>query len=125
MERMLLVLKRSPEQQAALEKLLEQQLDKSSANFHRWLTPAQFGSEYGPATEDIQQVTSWLEARGFQVARVSAGRTVIEFSGTAGQVKEALHTAIHKYVVESEESLFGQCERSRHTRGIGAGCSRS
>ena len=103
MERMLLVLKRSPQQQAALEKLLEQQLDKTSANFHRWLTPEQFGSEYGPATEDIQQVTSWLEAHGFQVARVSAGRTVIEFSGTAGQVREALHTAMHKYVVESEE----------------------
>src|SRR5438034_5990504 len=33
----------------------------------------------------------------------SKGRTVIEFSGTAAQVQEALHTSIHKYVVDGEE----------------------
>jgi subtilase family serine protease len=104
MERMLLVLKRNPEQEAALEQFLDQQLDKSSPNFHKWLTPEQFGAEYGPGTEDIQQITSWLEAHGFQAARVSNGRSVIEFSGTAGQVSETFHTAIHKYNVDGEES---------------------
>jgi hypothetical protein len=37
------------------------------------------------------------------VNRVSHGRTVIEFSGTEGQVEEALHTSIHKYAVNGEE----------------------
>ena len=99
MNRMLLVLRRSPEQEAALEQLLEQQQDQSSPNYHQWLTPQQFGQQFGPAQQDIQTITSWLQSHGFQVARISNGRTVIEFSGTAGQVQEALHTTIHQYAV--------------------------
>jgi hypothetical protein len=102
MQRMLLVLKRSPEQDKALLKLLDDQQDKSSPNYHKWLTPEQFGLEFGPADSDLQAVTSWLQSHGLQVARVSKGRVMIEFSGTAAQVQEAFHTAIHKYAVDGE-----------------------
>lgn len=102
MERMLMLLKRSPEQETALETLLSQQQDTSSPSYHRWLTPQQFGQQFGPADEDVQAVTSWLASHGFQVTSISKGRTVIEFSGTASQVQEALHTAIHKFVVNGE-----------------------
>ncbi|MGC1594912.1 MAG: protease pro-enzyme activation domain-containing protein, partial [Candidatus Acidiferrales bacterium] len=91
MNRMLLVLRRSPEQEAALEQLLDQQQDASSPNYHQWLTPQQFGQQFGPADQDIQIISSWLQSHGFQVTRVSNGRTVVEFSGTAAQVQEALH----------------------------------
>jgi len=101
--RMLLVLKRTQEQEAALEQLLQQQQDKSSANYHKWLTPQQFGQQFGLADEDLQALRSWLESRGFQVTRVANGRTAMEFSGVASQVKEAFHTEIHKYVVNGEE----------------------
>jgi len=103
MERTLLVLKRSPEQETALETLLAQQQDKSSPNYHKWLTPAEFGAQFGLADQDIQTITSWLKSHGFQVAPVSNGRTVIEFSGNAGQVQEAFHAPIHKYVVNGEQ----------------------
>jgi hypothetical protein len=102
MDRMLLVLKRSPEQEAALLKLLDDQQDKSSLDFHKWLSPEQFGQRFGPADSDIYAVTSWLRAHGFAVAQVSKGRTVIEFSGTAAQVSEAFHTGINKYVVNGK-----------------------
>ena len=103
MERMLLVLTRSPQQEAALETLLEQQQDASSPNFHRWLTPQQFGQQFGPSDQDIQTITSWLQSHEFQVSGFSNGRTVIEFSGTAAQVQEAFHTTIHQYVVSGEQ----------------------
>jgi subtilase family serine protease len=103
MDRMLLVLKRSPEQEAALEQLITEQGDKSSPNFHKWLTPQQFGQEFGPSDSDIQSVTSWLESHGFQIGQVANGRNVIEFSGTAAQVEQTFHTSIHKYVVNGEE----------------------
>src|SRR5450755_3867633 len=79
MNRMLLVLHRSPEQEATLKKLLDDQQDKSSPNYHKWLTPEDFGQQFGPADQDIQTVTAWLQLHGFQVAQVSKGRTVIEF----------------------------------------------
>jgi hypothetical protein len=102
MARMLLVLQRSPLQESALEQLLDQQQDQSSPNYHQWLTPQQFGQQFGPSDQDIQKITSWLQSHGFQVAPISNGRTVIEFSGTAGQVQEAFHTTIHKYSVPTK-----------------------
>ena len=103
MNRMLLVLKRSPEQEHSLRTLLDNQQDKASGHYHKWLTPDQFGTAFGPADQDMQIVTGWLQLHGFEVNRVSHGRTVIEFSGTEGQVEEALHTSIHKYAVNGEE----------------------
>ncbi|MGB2624858.1 MAG: Ig-like domain repeat protein [Candidatus Acidiferrum sp.] len=105
MHRMLLLLQRSPDQEAALEKLLDDQQNKSSPNYHAWLTPAQFGQRFGPADADIQTVTNWLESHGFQVNNTAAGRTVIEFSGNAGQVRSAFRTEIHKYFVNGETHM--------------------
>jgi hypothetical protein len=99
LERMLLVLKRSPDQEADLTHLLDEQQDKGSPNYHKWLTPEEFGKRFGPADADIQAVTAWLETHGFRVNNVSKGRTVVEFSGTAETVQNAFHTQIHKYVV--------------------------
>ncbi len=102
MNRMLLVLRRSPEEQAALSKFMEEQQSKDSPNFHKWLTPQQFGARFGPADADIQTVTDWLTRQGFQHIKVGAGRTTIEFSGTVGQVSNAFHTEIHRYQVNGE-----------------------
>jgi hypothetical protein len=103
LQRMLLVLKRSPEQEHALAGLLDQMQDQSSPNYHQWMVPEQFGQQFGAADSDIQAVTAWLASHGFQVTEVSQGKTVIEFSGTAGQVQSAFHTSIHKYLVDGEE----------------------
>ena len=103
MERMVLVLRRSPEQESALRKLLDEQLDQTSPNFHRWLTPDEFGQKFGPSSDDIRSVTSWLESYGFEVAGASKGRVVFEFSGSVSQVQEAFHTSIHKYLVNGDE----------------------
>jgi subtilase family serine protease len=101
-KRMLLVLKRSPQQESALRKLLDDQQDKGSPNHHKWLTPEQFGKQFGPTDSDMQTITSWLQSHGFQVGSTK-GRTVLEFSGNAGQVQEAFHTSIHKYIVNGTE----------------------
>ena len=103
MDRMLLVLQRSPSQETALETLLDEQQDKSSPNYHKWLTPVEFGRQFGPGDQDIQTVVAWLNSQGFQGIHVSNGRTVVEFSGTASLVQQAFHTAIHKYEVNGEE----------------------
>jgi hypothetical protein len=102
MKRMMLVLQRSPEQQAALTKFMDEQLSKDSPNFHNWLTPEQFGKQFGPADADIQTVTDWLAHQGFQQIKVGAGRTAIEFSGNVAQVRNAFHTEIHQINVNGE-----------------------
>lgn len=102
LERMLLVLTRDAETESRLQSLLSAQQDKSSPNFHAWLSPAQFGERFGPSKADLQKLTAWLESYGFRVNRISQSGMTIEFSGTAGQVKSAFHTPIHSYLVNGE-----------------------
>jgi hypothetical protein len=103
MSRMLMVLQHTAGQEAAIKQLLADQQNQSSPQFHQWLTPQQYGQMFGPSDQDIKSVTSWLQSHGFEVANVSPGRHVIEFSGTAGQVQEAFHTSIHHYSVNGED----------------------
>src|SRR5438477_4343072 len=86
MQRMLLVLRRSPEQESALRKLLDEQQDKSSPNYHKWLTPEEFGQQFGASNQDLQVILSWLQSHGLRVDKITRGRTLMEFSGTAAQV---------------------------------------
>jgi hypothetical protein len=108
--RMLMLLQRSAEQEGALQQLMEEQQSKNSPNFHAWLTPEQFGQQFGPADADVHAVTDWLTSHGFRVRGVSKGRTVVEFSGTAGQVRSAFATEIHKYNVKGEEHFANVSE---------------
>jgi subtilase family serine protease len=103
LDRMLLLLQRAPEQEATLRQLLDDQLTLNSPKHHAWLTPPQFGAQFGPTDADIQATTNWLSAKGFQGIKVGPGRTTIQFSGTTSQVRDAFHTEIHRYVVNGAE----------------------
>jgi pseudomonalisin len=103
LDRLQLVLKRSPEQQTQLDRLLIDQQQPDSPDYHRWLTPEEFGERFGPADEDIQKLSGWLESHGFRVDEVAAGRGTIEFSGSAAQLEEAFHAPMHKFVVDGKE----------------------
>jgi subtilase family serine protease len=94
---MRLVLSRSAAQQAALDSYLVQLQDKSSPNYHKWLTPQQFGALYGPADSDIAALVAWLQSHGLTLETISVGRTNIAFSGSVSQVEAAFHTSIHSY----------------------------
>jgi hypothetical protein len=105
LERMVLVLKRSPEQEQALHDFNERQYDPNSPDYHRWLEPEEFGKLYGPSDADMAAVTSWLEGHGFQIYNVSKGRVTIEFTGTVAQVQQAFHLEMHNYLVHGEQHI--------------------
>jgi hypothetical protein len=95
MPHMLLQLRRPAAQEQALTTLIEQLHDPNSPNYHQWISAEQLGAQFGPAASDIQTITDWLQQHGFTVNAVLANKMAIEFSGTAGQVRTALHTDIH------------------------------
>jgi len=100
MERMILALRVAPEKQAALDQLLAEQQDPNSPNFHRWLTPEEYGERFGPSQEAVDMVTDWLTSEGFVIEEVGKGRTWINFSGVVADVERAFHTQIHHYYVD-------------------------
>ncbi len=103
--RMLLTLSFSSQKQEALSKLLEEQQNPGSENYHRWISPAEFGRRFGAETSDIQRVRVWLESNGFVVANVPRSGHWLEFSGTASQVENAFRTEMHYFRVEGQQYL--------------------
>jgi subtilase family serine protease len=108
--RMTLLMQRSAAQETALEQLLAEQQDPKSPNYHAWLTPQQFGEQFGPADSDMQTLRNWLSSQGFSNLRISNGKTLITFDGTAGQVRNAFHTGIHRLSVNGREHFANMQE---------------
>jgi hypothetical protein len=102
LERIVLVLKRSPEQEAALAAFNERQYDPKSPDFHHWLHADEFGKLYGPSDADITAITSWLQNQGFSINEIGKGRVSIQFTGTAGQVESAFHVEMHNYLADGK-----------------------
>ncbi|HEV2274096.1 MAG TPA: protease pro-enzyme activation domain-containing protein, partial [Acidobacteriaceae bacterium] len=102
LERMQLVLQRSPGQEADLQQLIADMHTPGTANYHKWLTPTQFGNQFGPSDQDIQAIENWVESHGFQVGTLNPGKGSLEISGTVGQLQDAFHTSIHKYIVDGQ-----------------------
>jgi trimeric autotransporter adhesin len=96
---MVMVLKRSPEQETALQSFLASQQDPHSPNYHKWLTPEDFGKRFGVADSDVQTVTSYLSSQGMRVGRVYGNRMAIEVGASAGQIRSTFKTEIHAYSV--------------------------
>ncbi|HVJ51555.1 MAG TPA: S53 family peptidase [Aliidongia sp.] len=95
LDHMQLLLKRPAELEAALDGFIETLHNPASPNFHNWMTNDQFDAQFAPAAADVRAVTKWLTAAGFQIETIHGNGLLIDFSGTAGQVRAAFHTEIH------------------------------
>jgi subtilase family serine protease len=118
-----LLIQPSADQQAALKQLLAEQQDPSSPNYHKWLTPEQFGHRFGLSNADVAKITHWLRSQGFSIAQIARGRDWIAFSGTVAQVQRTFHTDLHRYNVDGEERFANATDPSipRALEGIVAG----
>lgn len=103
MDHMLLQLRRSPEQEQALQQFIDELHTQGSPNFHQWITARQFGERFGVAQQDLDTITGWLESHGFKVNVVYPSGMVVDFSGTANQVHRAFQTEIHNLEVKGEK----------------------
>ncbi len=97
-----LTLAPSSAQKADLQKLLADQQNPSSPDYHRWLTPAQYADRFGVAPQDIAQIEQWLRGQGLTIAAVAQGRNWIAVDGTAAQFESAFATEIHQYLVDGQ-----------------------
>ena len=94
---MVLLLSATPEQEQAAAELVASQHDASSPLYHKWLTPAQYGAQFGVANEDAQKVQQWLQTQGLTVHEISQSRLFVVFSGSVSQVEQAFSTEMHSY----------------------------
>src|SRR5512146_1297972 len=103
LNRAMLMFRQTPAQQSDLDGLLADQMNPSSPNYHKWLTPEQFADRFGMSSNDLNKVTRWLREQGLTVVEVARSRTWVAFSGSAQQIAATLHTEIHHYNVNGTE----------------------
>src|SRR5208282_2093444 len=64
-----------------LDRLIGEQQDPSSQNYHDWLTAEEFTRRFGPSSSDIEHVANWLRGKGFVIASASAETRMVVFQG--------------------------------------------
>jgi hypothetical protein len=57
---MIMVLKSDENQKHEIRKVIDEQQDKRTANYHQWVTPEEFGEHFGVDDGDIAQIKAWL-----------------------------------------------------------------
>jgi uncharacterized protein (TIGR03437 family) len=102
MQSLILVLKPSASQQTALDKLLADQQDPTSSNYHQWLTPEQYADRFGVTESDVDKIVAWAQSQHLTVTGVARARNAVRLAGTAANVGSAFHTEIHMYQVNGE-----------------------
>lgn len=97
------LLGRNSSEQRALDNYVLSLSSEGSADYHRWLTPSQYGKRFGTKSQDITAVSTWLTSQGFTGIKVNKAKTAIEFSGSMGSIKTAFKTEIHEFKVDGED----------------------
>ena len=82
-----------------LEKLLQSQTDTTSANYHQWLTPAQFKQQFGPSRSDVAKAKALLESAGFTIVAERTQNLVVE--GPVSAVERMFNTQIERVRTKS------------------------
>jgi subtilase family serine protease len=89
-----------------LTNLLEDIYQPSSPNFRRYLTPDGFASAFGPTEQDYQAVIAFAQAHGLTVKRTHSNRTLLDVSGTVGDIEKAFHVNMRTYQHPVEARTF-------------------
>jgi subtilase family serine protease len=79
---------------AELTRLLADQQNPASSQYHRWLTPDEFTSRFGPTDGDLARVARWLRERGFTVTSADASTREVSFTAAVAQAQNVFAVKI-------------------------------
>jgi subtilase family serine protease len=83
--------------QAGLTSLIAGLTNPSSPNYHQFLTPASFASQFSPTSDTVNAVTGWASSAGLTVTSVSSNRTLVTVTGALSQLGQALGVTFDSY----------------------------
>ncbi|HEY3913399.1 MAG TPA: S53 family peptidase, partial [Verrucomicrobiae bacterium] len=90
----------------ALTNLLQRLYDPASADFHQFLTPHQFATQFGPSDEDYQSVIAYAKAHGLTVEGTHSNRTLVDVAGKVEDIEKTFHVKMRKYKHPREKREF-------------------
>lgn len=105
LDRLGLVLARSPARQRAYDAYLNALQDPASPDYQRWLVSDEIGARFGADEDDLAAVSQWLAGQGLRVESVSPTRRIVRFSGRVADVERAFATRLHLYEVAGNKRM--------------------
>ena len=84
------------------EAFLKQLQDKTSPNYHKWLTPAQWNARFAPSVDDEQAVVDWATSQGLTVTARYPNRLMVNVEGTVDTIQKAFNIKINHYQVNGQ-----------------------
>jgi subtilase family serine protease len=79
---------------AELTRLLADQQNPASPDYHRWITPDDFTARFGPTDSDLARVTQWLKQKGFTVTTADASGREISFTSSVANAEKVFAVRI-------------------------------
>jgi subtilase family serine protease len=74
---------------AALSAYIASLSNTGSANYHRYLTPAQYAQRYGESTASVAALRSYFAGYGLRVGTLSAGHDILRVTGSTTDIARA------------------------------------
>jgi subtilase family serine protease len=81
--------------QAELKRLLAEQHDPASPNYHKWLKTGEFFHRFGPTAGEKKAIAEWLASEGLEVTETAPGH--IAFTGSTAQAQRTFAVKIARF----------------------------
>jgi subtilase family serine protease len=109
-----------PRDPEGLSRLLAEQQDPNSPNYHRWLTPQEFNTRFGPDPAQFNAIRDWLIKQEFEIVSSNPDQRTITFRGRADQAERVFQTKIMTYSADSYGNVSDPYIPARFAAVIGA-----
>jgi pseudomonalisin len=90
---------------AGEQALLGGLFDRTSPDYHRFLTPAQFAARFGVAASTVDATKRWLTGGGLSVDYTAGAGDYLLASGTAQQIGALLRTSFDTFTFQGQSFL--------------------
>jgi subtilase family serine protease len=84
---------------ATLDAMVPDMYDKSSPNYHKFLTMKDFKAQFAPTAKDVATVRSYLTAHNMKVTSVDKNNHFILAQGSVADAQTSFHTKINRMMV--------------------------
>ncbi|HEY3914302.1 MAG TPA: choice-of-anchor tandem repeat GloVer-containing protein, partial [Verrucomicrobiae bacterium] len=91
---------------AGLSALLRDLYDPASPSYHKYITSRQFAERFGPSVGDYRKLADFATGHGLKIMGTHDNRTLLDVSGSAGDIEKAFHVRMQVYQHPTECRTF-------------------
>lgn len=105
-QRLNLTISFKSQQEKEVRRLITELYDPTSPNYHKWISPEDFGRRFGLSETEFNFALDWLANQGFTIEQAWPNRLAISFSASAEQVERAFKLEVNQYQDSSQRIFY-------------------